>query len=135
MQRRKFTASSRSWRAISRRDPAMSIESNPNDLRSFWQNQEVEHVTITLDEVRRRAACFERRIHSRNIREYVAGVIAVALLAFTQRDARGWMLVPPLLLTAGVLYMLVEVHRRGAAKTAPSDAGLTTSVVFHRRQL
>ena len=51
----------------------MPDEMNPNDPRNLWQGQEVEKVILTIDEVRRRAARFERRIHWRNVREYVVG--------------------------------------------------------------
>ena len=49
----------------------MPNELNPNDPRNLWQSQEGEDVTITLEEIRLRAARFERRIRRRNLREYV----------------------------------------------------------------
>jgi hypothetical protein len=44
----------------------MPNELNPKDLRNLWQSQERENVTITLEEIRLRAARFERRIWWRN---------------------------------------------------------------------
>ena len=56
----------------------MPDEMNPNDPRNLWQGQEVEKVILTVDEVRRRSARFERRVHWRNVREYIAGVFVIA---------------------------------------------------------
>ena len=68
----------------------MPDEMNPNDPRNLWQGQEVEIVTLTVDEVRRRAARFERRIHRRNVREYAAGALVVAFLTVQLWRAHGW---------------------------------------------
>jgi len=113
----------------------MSNEPNPDDLKSLWQNQEVEKVTITIDEIRRRAARFERRIYWRNLREYIAGAVAIAVLLFQYRYAHGRQILAVLLMIAGTLLALVQLHRRGSARTVPADAGLRVSLAFHRAEL
>ena len=40
-----------------------------DDLRNLWQNQEVEEVRISVDELRVKAAKFQGRIRWRNLRE------------------------------------------------------------------
>jgi hypothetical protein len=54
----------------------MPNEPHPNDLGNLWQEQETEKMTITLDELKLKATRFDRRIHWRNLREYVAGFLA-----------------------------------------------------------
>lgn len=113
----------------------MPNEMNPNDPRNLWQGQEVEKVILTVDEVRRRAARFERRIHWRNVREYLAGALVVAFWTVQLRRTHGWRLTPAVLTIVGTMYVLVQLHRRGSARSLPSDVGLRGSIEFHRIEL
>jgi len=106
-----------------------------NDPRNLWQNQEEGRMIITLDDVRSRAARFERRIRRRNLREYVAGAIVIAFFGASLWRFRGWQLAPPLLYIAGAIYVVFQLHRRGAAGSLPVDAGLRASLDFHIREL
>ena len=36
---------------------------------------------------------------------------------------------------AGALTVMFELHRRGSARTAPADLGLSTCIDFHRKSL
>lgn len=108
-----------------------------NDPRNLWQNQEEERVIITLDDVRSSAVRFERRIRRRNLREYGAGAIVIVFLGAMLwfGHLRGWQPAPPLLYIAGTIYVLFQLHRRGAAGSLPIDAGLRASLDFHIREL
>jgi hypothetical protein len=117
------------------REDAMTNEPNPDDVRNLWQNQAVEKVTITVDEIRQRATRFERRIYWRNVREYTAGVVVVAFLSIQLRTARGWQLAPLLLLIVGTIYVLIQLHRRGSSRPVPADLGIKASMEFHRVEL
>jgi hypothetical protein len=117
------------------KEEAMPNELNPNDPRNLWQDQEVERVTITVDDVRSRAARFERRVHWRNLREYAAGAIVVASLSPHLWREHGWRLAPALLLIAGTIYVMFQIYRRGSARPVPAEAGMTASLEFHRREL
>ncbi len=113
----------------------MPDNQQPDRMRDVWQTQEVEKVTITMDEIRRRADRWERRIRRRNLREYAAGAIATAVLLFQARHfsfADGW---PVWLLIAGTAWMMWQLHRRGSAKPIPGDLGVTGSVRFYRQEL
>jgi hypothetical protein len=116
------------------KESVMPNEMNPNDMRNLWQDQEVEKVTITVDEVRRRAARFERRIHWRNLREYAAGALVVAMLMPHLWRDRGWHLAPGLLMIAGTIYVMIQIYWRGA-RSLPADAGITASLEFLRLEL
>ena len=113
----------------------MPDEMNPNDPRNLWQGQEVEKVILTIDEVRRRAARFERRIHWRNVREYVVGVLVIAFFTLQLWRDHGWRATPTALLIAGTIYVMFQLHRRGSARPLPADVGIRGSIEFHRVEL
>jgi len=92
-------------------------------------------MTITLEDIRHRASHFERRIRWRNLREYAAGVLVVCVFALQLHRLHGWRMTPPVLLIAGTMYALLELHRRGGTRSVPADAGIAASVEFHRREL
>jgi hypothetical protein len=114
---------------------AMAAEMDPNDPRSLWQSQEEEKVTVTIDEIRSLAKRFERRIFWRNFREYAVGVPLIVLFGAGVRSQQGWQRLPPLLLIAGIVYSMFQLHRRGAARSHPADTGLTALRDFHMRDL
>ncbi len=113
----------------------MSNEMNPNDPRNLWQLQEVEKVTITVQELKFHSARFERRIHWRNVREYAGGALVIAMLAPQLWRSHGWRLVPGVLMLLGTLYVMFELYRRGSARPVPSEAGAAASLEFHRREM
>lgn len=93
----------------------MPNELNPKDLRNLWQSQERENVTITLEEIRLRAARFERRIWWRNFQ--AAGVLLIAWFLAALHFSRGLDLLGPVLLTAGVVY-ITGFNCGGGARSA-----------------
>ena len=106
----------------------------PDDLKNVWQNQTVEANQMSLDELRRKAGKFQKRIRNRNLREYAASAFAVAAFGYYI-----WRF-PPLrlgsgLMIAATLYMVYQLHTRGAAKTVPAALGMGTCRDFHRREL
>jgi hypothetical protein len=113
----------------------MPIDPNPNDPRNIWQDQEVEKMTITLDDVRRRATRLEKVVWWRNLREYAASALAAALLVPHLWRDRGWHLAPTVLLLAGMAYVMFELHRRGRSNAVSTELGLVASVEFYRREL
>jgi len=112
----------------------MSNEQNPDDLRNLWQEQEVEKVTITVDEIRRRANRFERRIYWRNFREYAGAAVALAALTPHLWREHGWRLTPVVLLIAGTLYVMFQLYRRGP-RSMPADTVVKAALEFQRQEL
>jgi len=108
---------------------------NEHDPQRLWQEQKEETMTITLEDLQHRAMRFERRVHWRNVREYTAGAAVIAALAPQVARFHGWHLAPPVLLILGTLYVLFQLHRRGSARGLPSDAGITASLEFYRREI
>jgi hypothetical protein len=119
-----------------RKEQGMANETAPRDLRQLWQEQEVETVIISMDEIRRRARSFERRIQRRNLREYVAGVVAVAAMALqfgaaTQMAVR----IAFVLLAGGTAYVMWRLLTQGAVRELPEEMGRANCVAFYRREL
>lgn len=114
----------------------MKNEAAPNDLRSLWQNQKLEPVKMSLDEIRKRAQKHRRTIRRRNALEYVATAVVVIFLgSVIGRSPNLLMAIGDALLIAGGLYMAFQLRRRGAAGTAPADRALRTWLDFHRHEL
>jgi hypothetical protein len=91
-------------------------------------------MTVTLDEIRHKASCFERRVRWRNMGEYVSAAVIIAIfgaMAFSRHD---WERVPPLLLIAGTLWSMLELSRR-APSSPPSGDGVSACLDFYRREL
>ena len=107
-----------------------------NDIRNVWQNQPVENTPMPLEEIRRKARQFEKRITHRNLREYVGAAIGIAayIYYFFKFDSpvvrAGCVLV-----IAGVLYVVVQLYKRASPGEMPADLAFTASLDFHRREL
>ena len=107
-----------------------------DEFRDLWQNQEVEQVKISTEELRAKASKFQKRIRWRNVREYVAGWIVVVWFGF--QAVRATTVIPRIsfgLIVAGALYIVWYMHTRGQARGLPPDMGRETCVEFHRREL
>lgn len=109
----------------------MSPDPDPQHL---WQSQPAEALTLSLDELHRRAERFHRRIVWRNAREYLAAVFVVAVLLPQLWRASGWQLLATVLMILGVLYVVVQIYRRGARRL-PVHAEAQTWVDFHSSEL
>lgn len=109
----------------------MQNELPPENLKNLWQNQRVEPIQMSLEEIRKRAERFQKRIRNRNLREY-----AGAAYVFAASGYFIWRLpyvrLGSVLLIAGTLYVVYQLHKRGAAKTVPESLALGTCLEFHR---
>jgi len=91
---------------------------------------------IDLDQLRRKAGKLHSRVRARNMRETVAGLIAIALLAwFTAGESRMLDQLSFILMMAGMLYVIRYLWQYGQANVLPQDFGLTDAITFHRREL
>ena len=114
----------------------MPNEPLPDDIRDVWQNQPVENTSVPLEEIRRKARQFEKRISRRNVREYVGAALAIAAFTFyifqvsQPDDPRRF----------GPDHRRNDLYRdpntqRAAPGSLPVDAPLTASIAFHRGEL
>ena len=106
------------------------------DPRNLWQTQEVEEMKFSVEGLRAKAAKFQRRISWRNLREYLAALIVIAL--FGWNCWKETLLLPRiafLMLIAASIYYMWHLHRWGSARPLPADAGSTSCVSFYRHEL
>jgi len=106
------------------------------DAKTIWQNQETEGTTVTLEDIRGRAAKFEKRVRDRNLREYIAGAIVIAVFGFYVWYMPGWMMkLGSLLVVAATIFIVWQLHRRGRAQAVPDGVTLAALLAFQRREL
>ena len=107
-----------------------------NPAQRLWQDQPVEGITMSVEIIRRRAAKFERKILWRNVREYVAALIAAAPFGYflvTTQDVFARATFG--LFIAGLAWMAVQLHRKGSVRSMPAGLGTLTSLQFYRTEL
>ena len=107
-----------------------------NPVQKLWQDQPVEGIKMSAEMIHRRAAKFERKIWWRNVREYLASLIAISLLGYffaTAGDALSRFTFG--LFIAGMVWIVVQLHRKGSARTMPEGADTLTSLRFYRKEL
>ena len=111
-------------------------ESLNNSVLEIWQNQPVEVTKMSLTEIRRRADKLEHRVWWRNAREYAASLGAAVMLACSfatthdvlSRIAFG-------LFFAGLIWIVVQLHRKGSAKSLPTGLDTVANLRFYRVEL
>jgi len=114
----------------------MSSEPPPNDIRKLWHDQGEEPIKMSVDEIRRKAQKFDRKIRRRNGREYIAAAFVVAIFGYYIRHFHEWFLrIGSGLVIVGAVYMVLQLHRRGSAASEAADLGLTTGLAFYRKEL
>jgi hypothetical protein len=114
----------------------MPNEPLPDDPLRIWQDQPVENTLMSLEEIRRKARAFEKRIRNRNRREYAAAIfVVIAFTYYIFKFSDPLVRVGSALVIAGTLYVVYQLYSRASAKTVPADLGLTGSLEFHRREL
>jgi hypothetical protein len=114
----------------------MPSETPQDQIRNAWQQQPVENVAMSLEDLRRRAGKFQRRIWWRNAREYVAVAVVVVVFGYYIKAIPGPLARAGSLLTiAGALYVAYQLHRRASSEDAPAAAAFEDCLNFHRHGL
>jgi hypothetical protein len=104
-------------------------------LRS-WRTIDHDPAPISLEKPMRRADKFYRTIGWRNVREYAAAAFVVVAFGKVFVDASTPMReTGALLIIAGVLYAVWQLHRRGSARRAPAAALGESCLAFARAEL
>lgn len=108
---------------------------DPSDeLQALWRAQPTEHKPMTLAEIHQRARKMERKVHRRNLTEYVAGVLVILAFAPVLLRNGSWMMQggAALIIVATVM-VLRHLHRMASARAVPE--GGAPIVDFHRQEL
>jgi hypothetical protein len=108
----------------------------PTPAQSIWQNQPVEGIQMSVDEIRKRAGRFERKIFWRNVREYLSSLIAMVLFAnFYTRTHEVLIRVAYVLFIAGLAWVIIQLHRKGSSKSVPAQLGILASLQYFRAEM
>ena len=111
----------------------MATDPLDSDARTVWQSQRTDPAPVDIADIRGRSLKFRRQIWRRNLGEYAASALVVAVFGLFSWTADGfWTRTGALLVIGGTLYMCYELHKRGSIRTASPGA---SSVVFHRAEL
>ncbi len=107
-----------------------------DDPIEIWQSQNVEPITMPIEQLRSKAMKFESHIRSRNLRETAIAVALIPLFLLFLR----WFPAPlaqigSWLNIAGLVYVIYRLNGPAAAATVPADAGWENCIAFHRREL
>lgn len=106
---------------------------NPQQI---WQSQPVEGTKMSVEVIRLRAGRFERKISRRNLRESIAGlgVIALFLYYFATAHDTAYRVTWGLFI-AGMIWLIVQLQRKGTPKSMPADIGSSTCLELFRSEL
>ena len=110
--------------------------SAPIPPKEAWQDLASDAQIPSLEQVRTKAARFDRRIRIRNGIEYGAGVIVfVVFLAYVIFLPGFWVKVASVLIIIGLCISMWQFHRRASLLRAPDDAPASALLKHHRRSL
>lgn len=111
-------------------------ESLENSVQQIWQSQPVEVTKMSAETLRKRARKFERRIWWRNAREYVGSLIGIVLfVSFILKTNNALMQIAYGLFVAGMLWIVIQVHRKASARKIPLEGDTLTSLRLYRAEL
>jgi hypothetical protein len=112
----------------------MAGENPGGDVKALWQRQQEEPQDVAVASVRRRALTIEATARRRSlvVRLSIVNNVAIcAVLAWLRPETRPFVAV----FFLAVSLAQIEALTRGAAITAPGEAGLMTSLAFLRASL
>lgn len=106
-------------------------DSPTTPMQQLWQQQPGEGMRMSIDEVRRRAGRFEKRIFWRNTREYIAAGIGTIVLSYffvhAHHSLARWSVG---LLIAGLAYAMGHLYLKGSTRAPSADAGARCADFF-----
>ncbi len=110
----------------------------PSDsIQSLWQSMPTTPMLLSAADLRARSQAFRGKVSRRNLREYIAGAVVIALFSwyatFPSATTPMWP-IGCVLIVAGTLVVSWNLHRYGARAT-PAEASLDALIDFHRAEL
>jgi uncharacterized protein len=107
-----------------------------NQAQQIRQSQPVEGIKLSADAIRKRAGKFEHKISRRNLREYIASLLAaVGFVYFFAKADDVLFRVTWGVFIAGMGWVVVQLHRKGSARSMPAASGASTCREFFRAEL
>ncbi len=98
----------------------MPGEPSDFDVQDLWRNQATEHDPMTLAEIHEKAKTFQSKVSRRNLREYIACIVVIAVFTFILLNRASWMIqVGSGLCIAATIFVGWQLHRRASARSVP----------------
>ncbi|OFW10016.1 MAG: hypothetical protein A3H96_03425 [Acidobacteria bacterium RIFCSPLOWO2_02_FULL_67_36] len=106
------------------------------DAQQAWQQQPSEALRTSVEDLRLQTRRFERQIAWRNRREYAAAALAAALLArLFWHEPDTFVRIGAALTIAGMIYIVWQLHARGASRQPSVELGMAPGLEFLKRDL
>ena len=91
---------------------------------------------MSAEALRQRSGKFEKKIRRRNVREYVASLLAAAAFGYFFVTTHAVLFrTAYVLFIVGLGWMVYQLHRKTSTRTMPSAMGASTSLQFFRSEL
>jgi hypothetical protein len=108
----------------------------PNNPQQIWQSQPVEGIKMSAEALRQRSGKFEKMFRRRNIREYVASLLAAVGFGYFFVTTQAVLFrIAYILFIAGLGWVVFQLHRKGSSRSMPATMGTSTSLQFFRSEL
>ena len=108
----------------------------PNNPQQIWQCQPVEGIKMSAEALRQRSEKFERMFRWRNVREYVASLLAAMGFGYFFVTTHAVLFrIAYVLFIAGLGWVVFQLHRKGSARSMPAAMGTSTCLQFFRAEL
>lgn len=107
-----------------------------NPVQKIWQDQPVEGIKMSVEEIHTRAGRFERKIRWRNRRESVGCLMVSGLFTYFLFDTHDVLFrVAYGLFIAAMIWIAIQLQRKGSVKSLPTGLGASSSLQFFRGEL
>lgn len=114
----------------------MSRQSPLDRFQQLWQEQARQPMEVAVDRIARDAASFRRAIRRRNVREYAASAIVVAIFgAYAALADTVLFRVACALIVAATIHIASYLRRHGSSGPDELAACTVDHLASHRRQL
>ena len=116
----------------------MSSSLPSDSIRSLWQSMPTTPVSISPAEMRVRANLFRRRIRRRNMREYIAAAVVIAVFSWYATFSWATTIMWPIgcgLIILATLFVSWIMHRHASARDLSGEASLGALIEVHRAEL
>lgn len=112
----------------------MTEQPPSDDIKALWRDQKTETHPMSLEFIHARS--FQSRVRRRNLIEYVASAIVVAVFCGYVIFLPGPILkLASAMIVGGALVMVWQLHRRGSARPLAPGVSGQSSMAFHRAEL
>lgn len=109
---------------------------NDDDLKKLWKGQAVSSDVMTVEQLRRRATRFQRRVARRNALEYAACIGVVAWFAsYVVTFPYPLIRIGSLLLILATGFVAWQLRVRATNLSSPAETGERSWLAFHCEQL